>query len=51
MLPLTKGHLSNKNRIVWQKGCPHYRGTTVLEVEFGNFTPLECDLDKKIVKY
>ena len=29
MLPLTKGHLSNKDRIVWQKGCPYYRGTTV----------------------
>ena len=23
MLPLTKGHLSNKDRIVWQKGRPY----------------------------
>ena len=21
MLPLTKGHLSNEDRIIWQKGC------------------------------
>ena len=25
MLPLTKGHISNKARIVWQKGCTMYR--------------------------
>ena len=29
MLPLTKGHLCNKDRISWQKGCPYQRGTTV----------------------
>ena len=23
MLPLTKGHLSNKDSITWQKGCPY----------------------------
>ncbi len=29
ILPLTKGHLSYKDRSVLQKGCPYYRGTTV----------------------
>ncbi len=29
MLPLTKGHLSNKDRIVWQEWCPCQRGATV----------------------
>ncbi len=29
VLPLTKGHLSNKGRIFWQKGCPYYKGATV----------------------
>ncbi len=24
---LTKGHLPNKDRIVWQKGCPYWRGS------------------------
>ncbi len=24
MLPLTKGHLSNKDEIVYQKGCSYY---------------------------
>ncbi len=23
ILPLTKEHLSSKDRIVWQKGCPY----------------------------
>ncbi len=23
MLPFTKGHLSNKDRIIWQKGCSY----------------------------
>ena len=23
MFPLTKGYLSNKDRISWQKGCPY----------------------------
>ncbi len=23
IIPLTKGHLSNTDRIVWQKGCPY----------------------------
>ncbi len=29
MLPLTKEHLSNESIIIWLKGCPYYRGTTV----------------------
>ncbi len=38
MLPLTEGHLSNKDRISWQKGCPHERGTTVISKAQGNHT-------------
>ncbi len=30
--PLTKGHLSNKDKIVCQKGCPYYRGTAVMHL-------------------
>ncbi len=29
MLPLTKGHPANKGKIIRQKGCPYWRGTTV----------------------
>ncbi len=29
ILPLTKEHFSTDDRIIWQKGCPYYRGTTV----------------------
>ncbi len=30
MFPLTKGHLSNKDRILWQKGGPCQRETTAI---------------------
>ena len=29
MLSLTKGHPANKGKIIRQKGCPYWRGTTV----------------------
>ncbi len=29
VLPLTKGHLSNKDGFFWQKGCPEWRVITV----------------------
>ncbi len=30
ILPLTNGHLSNEDRIIWLKRCPYSRETTVL---------------------
>ena len=37
VLPLTKGHLSNKDRIIWQKGCPYLRGMGTCYQEFVSF--------------
>ncbi len=50
MLPLTKGHLSNKDRIVWQKGCPYLKGDhciykiNISHVVSSNVLPAHSDL-------
>ncbi len=44
VLLLTKGHLSNKDRIVWQKGRPSQRGTIVHHIRRNMWNSTNHDL-------
>ncbi len=51
MLPLTKGHLSNKDRISWQKGCPYQRGATVHELGHSSQVDWTVQLQQSLPSY